>query len=72
MIHLRSLALPAGNRGSGFPFSVPAISTLTEIEFTTPVTFLVGENGSGKPTLLEHVRLTREFLADPDRFLRRL
>jgi predicted ATPase len=90
MIHLRSLTLPAANRGSGFPFSVPAISTLTEIEFKTPVTFFVGENGSGKSTLLEsiaiatnllpacrqgaleHVRLTREFLADPDRFLRRL
>lgn len=57
MIHLRSLALPAGSHGSGFPFSVPAISTLTGIEFETPVTFFVGENGSGKSTLLESIAI---------------
>jgi len=38
-----------------FPFDVPAIRSLTSIEFTTPVTFLVGENGSGKSTFLEAV-----------------
>ncbi len=53
MIHLRSITLPSGKRGTGFPFSVPAISTLTSIEFDAPVTFFVGENGSGKSTLLE-------------------
>jgi predicted ATPase len=53
MIHLRSITLPSGNRGTGFPFSVPTISTLTSIEFDAPVTFFVGENGSGKSTLLE-------------------
>ena len=57
MIHLRSLALPAGKHGSAFPFSVPAISTLTGIEFETPVTFFVGENGSGKSTLLESIAI---------------
>ena len=63
MIHLRSLTLPAGNRGSGFPFSVPAISTLTEIEFETPVTFFVGENGSGKSTLLESIAIATDLPA---------
>jgi predicted ATPase len=57
MIHLRSLTLLAGKRGTGFPFSVPTISTLTEIEFETPVTFFVGENGSGKSTLLESLAI---------------
>lgn len=57
MIHLRSLTLPAGNRGSAFPFSVPAISALTGISFETPVTFFVGENGSGKSTLLESIAI---------------
>ncbi len=28
---------------------------LEALEFTTPVTFLVGENGSGKSTLLEGI-----------------
>lgn len=36
-----------------FPFSVPSIATLTELELRTPVTLLVGENGSGKSTFLE-------------------
>jgi predicted ATPase len=57
MIHLRSVALQSGKRETGFPFSVPAISTLTEIEFETPVTFFVGENGSGKSTLLESLAI---------------
>lgn len=36
-----------------YPFSVPAIRALEEIEIHSRVCFLVGENGSGKSTLLE-------------------
>jgi len=57
MIHLRSITLPSGDHGSGFPFSVPAISTLAEVEFDVPVAFFVGENGSGKSTLLESLAI---------------
>ncbi len=57
MIHLRSVSLPSANRGSGFPFSVPAIGTLPDLEFNAPITFLVGENGSGKSTLLESIAI---------------
>jgi predicted ATPase len=36
------------------PFTIPLLERQDfEINFTTPVTFLVGENGSGKSTLLE-------------------
>lgn len=35
------------------PFTLPIISEDLALEFSTPVTFLVGENGSGKSTLLE-------------------
>lgn len=63
MIHLRSLTLPSAKRGSGFPFSVPAIRTLTEIEFDAPVTFFVGENGSGKSTLLESLAIATKLPA---------
>ncbi|WP_411279282.1 AAA family ATPase [Gemmatimonas sp.] len=35
------------------PFEIPLLQHSMAIEFTTPVTFLVGENGSGKSTLLE-------------------
>jgi len=53
MIHLQSVSLTERKRGTGFPFTVPTISTLRELEFESPVTFFVGENGSGKSTLLE-------------------
>jgi predicted ATPase len=36
-----------------YPFSIPAIHGLTELVFEKPVTFLVGENGSGKSTIVE-------------------
>ena len=36
-----------------FPFNLPVLRTFERLEFTAPVTFLVGENGSGKSSLLE-------------------
>ena len=36
-----------------FPWSLPVFRWLDRLEFTRPVTILVGENGSGKSTLLE-------------------
>lgn len=38
-----------------YPFSLPIIKNLNEIEFPTQVTFLVGENGTGKSTILETI-----------------
>lgn len=38
-----------------YPFSIPAIKSLDQIEFKSRVTFFVGENGSGKSTLLEAI-----------------
>ncbi|BBI35160.1 AAA family ATPase [Cohnella abietis] len=38
-----------------YPFSVLAIQNLEAIEFKTNVTFFVGENGSGKSTILEAI-----------------
>jgi predicted ATPase len=38
-----------------FPFTIPAIGGLDELNFEHPVTFLVGENGAGKSTLLEAI-----------------
>jgi predicted ATPase len=34
---------------------VPAIRSLTELDLSAPVTFFVGENGSGKSTVLEGI-----------------
>lgn len=55
MIHLRSITKKETSEKDGFPFTVPVIRVLTEIEFRAPVTFFVGENGSGKSTFMETI-----------------
>ncbi len=40
-----------------YPFSIPAIAKLNEIELHPNVTFFVGENGAGKSTLIEAVAI---------------
>jgi predicted ATPase len=54
MLLLRSIEI-TGKKPAGFPFSVPVVQSLERIEFTTSVTFFVGENGSGKSTILEGI-----------------
>jgi len=44
-----------------FPFNVPAVRELQQIEFHADVTFFVGENGSGKSTILEAIALALGF-----------
>jgi predicted ATPase len=44
-----------------YPFSIPAIRNLRELSLPRPVTFLVGENGTGKSTLLEAVAVACGF-----------
>lgn len=38
-----------------YPFNLPAIKNLSQLEFHPRVTFIVGENGSGKSTILEAI-----------------
>ncbi len=38
-----------------FPFTVPWLLPTLALELSAPVTFLVGENGTGKSTLLEAI-----------------
>lgn len=38
-----------------YPYSLPVVQHLEKIEFHRNVTFLVGENGTGKSTLIEAV-----------------
>lgn len=44
-----------------FPFSIPAVREMNIIEFHPDVTFFVGENGSGKSTVLEAIALANGF-----------
>src|SRR5258706_14965429 len=38
-----------------YPFSIPVIQTLMDLRFKSRVCFFVGENGTGKSTLLEAI-----------------
>ncbi|MEL4305818.1 AAA family ATPase [Methanococcoides sp. LMO-2] len=40
---------------SSYPFTIPVIRNFRELELTGNVTFFVGENGSGKSTMLEAI-----------------
>lgn len=44
-----------------YPFTIPAVRDLHGIEFHPDVTFFVGENGSGKSTILEAIALALGF-----------
>ncbi|MEM7057388.1 MAG: AAA family ATPase [Pseudomonadota bacterium] len=41
--------------GLGYPFNLPWLSGSFELEFTTPITIIIGENGTGKSSLIEAV-----------------
>jgi predicted ATPase len=62
MIHLQSVARK-GRARNGFPFDVPSVATLERLELTAPVTFFVGENGSGKSTVLEGIAAAANAIA---------
>lgn len=47
-----------------YPFSIPAVNQLFEIDFSKHVTIFVGENGSGKSTLLEAIAIGLGFNAE--------
>jgi predicted ATPase len=47
-----------------YPFSVPAIRELSTLELHPHVTFLVGENGVGKSTLIEAIAVAAGFNAE--------
>ena len=54
--YLKAIEMKPGEYDkSAYPFSIPAIKTLEYLEFHADITFLVGENGSGKSTILEAI-----------------
>jgi len=46
---------------SVYPFSLPAVKNLRSLPLKSNVTFLVGENGTGKSTLLEAIAVSYGF-----------
>jgi predicted ATPase len=63
---LRSLQLRRDEVASfgRYPYSIPAIGTLGELQFHPKVTLFAGENGSGKSTLVEAIAVAAGFNAE--------
>lgn len=40
-----------------YPYNIPSIINLNELTFQSPVTFIIGENGCGKSTLIEAIAI---------------
>jgi predicted ATPase len=60
LVHIDSIRIPPHlvvEQSREWPFTLPAVNALigSEMALTTPVTFLVGENGSGKSTIVEAI-----------------
>jgi predicted ATPase len=47
-----------------YPFALPAVVRLERLVFRHPVTFFIGENGSGKSTFLEAIAVALGFNAE--------
>ena len=41
--------------GDGYPFSLPWLTQGFSLDFSTPITIIVGENGTGKSTMIEAI-----------------
>lgn len=51
-------------RQDEYPFCLPALRELVDLELHPKVTFFVGENGSGKSTLIEAIAVALDFNAE--------
>ncbi|MGT2551521.1 AAA family ATPase [Acinetobacter geminorum] len=61
--YIRAIKLkaPKSLDWASYPYVIPAVNDLENIEFHPDVTFFVGENGSGKSTILEALALALGF-----------
>lgn len=61
-LQLRSVKYQKNPSVSGYPFDLPIFQTLDELTFEKPVTILVGDNGTGKSTILESIATAGELI----------
>lgn len=63
MLHLSSVQYQVGDEPPHtYPFNLPLFKNVKKINFTQPVTIIVGDNGTGKSTLLESIAKAGEMI----------
>lgn len=62
--YLRGLRRDEEHWGDGFPFGLPVIAGAERLALDNPVTFLAGDNGTGKSTLVEAIAEAMGFAAE--------
>ena len=63
MLQLREVNyINQGHNASTYPFNLPIFKHLEQLTFEKPVTILVGDNGTGKSTLLESIATAGELI----------
>lgn len=63
-VFVRHMKLKDGSSTLEYPFNIPAVQQIEAIKFKCPVTFIVGDNGSGKSTILEALAVAAGFNAE--------
>ena len=63
-LFIRGLRYQPPDNEDIYPYSIPSVKYIEQIEFTEPVTFLAGENGSGKSTIIESIAIAAGFNAE--------
>ena len=53
--YLIGLRKDPGRWGQGFPYDVPAVAAIEDLDLDTPITLLAGDNGTGKSTIVEAI-----------------
>src|SRR5215217_8541493 len=64
---IRRISLDARESTGRYPFTLPVVRHLSQVdsvEFASGLTFLVGENGSGKSTVVEALAVAAGFNAE--------
>ena len=62
MLQLKNVKYLTNHTNTGYPFDLPLFKTLDQLTFKHPVTILVGDNGTGKSTILESIATAGELI----------
>ncbi|MEY4531051.1 MAG: hypothetical protein RLZZ156_1772 [Deinococcota bacterium] len=72
-LHLQSVNYEATPWLETHPYNIPAVQQIRDsgLRFSSPITFFVGENGSGKTTVLESIAVRYKRIGAATPYLRR-